>query len=274
MLEAMAKITRPSFCLPEYQDSAYEDRPLPIGEGQTISQPYMVAGDRASRSGLKGEERVLEIGSGSGYQTALLAELAKAIFAIERIQALIHRAEEILQKLGYENISLLRGDGTEGRPGKAPFDGIMVTAGAQIPQTLTSQLAEGGRLVIPVGPRYSQTLYKVTRRGNPSTEEEVTGCVFVPHGRSPIGERRKKKSMASVVIGIDLGGTFIKAALVDLRGRILARMKRPTEAAMGRERVVDNVFSIAQALKAISRSLGGISALGMGIPGAMNSGEG
>ena len=180
VLEAMAKIPRDAFVSPEYQDSAYEDRPLPIGEGQTISQPYMVAVMTQSL-GLKGEERVLEIGTGSGYQTALLAELAKAIFTIERIQALIHRAEESLQKLGYKNIFFLRGDGTEGWPEKAPFDGIMVTAGApEIPQTLTSQLAEGGRLVIPVGPRYSQTLYIVTRKGNQFTEEEVTGCVFVP----------------------------------------------------------------------------------------------
>ena len=180
VLEAMAKIPRHAFVSPEYQASAYEDRPLPIGEGQTISQPYMVAVMTQSL-GLKGEERVLEIGTGSGYQTALLAELANAVFTIERIQALIHRAEEILQKLGYENVFFLRGDGTEGWPEKAPFDGIMVTAGApEIPQTLTSQLAEGGRLVIPVGPRYSQTLYIVTRKGNQFTEEEVTGCVFVP----------------------------------------------------------------------------------------------
>jgi protein-L-isoaspartate(D-aspartate) O-methyltransferase len=180
VLEAMAQIPRHAFVSPEYRDSAYDDRPLPIGEGQTISQPYMVA-VMSQSLGLKGEERVLEIGTGSGYQTALLAELAEAIFTIERIQALIHRAEEILQKLGYENISFLRGDGTEGWPGKAPFDGIIVTAGApEIPQTLTSQLAEGGRLVIPVGPRYSQTLYKVTRKGNEFTEEELTGCVFVP----------------------------------------------------------------------------------------------
>jgi protein-L-isoaspartate(D-aspartate) O-methyltransferase len=180
VLEAMAKIPRDAFVSPEYQASAYEDRPLPIGEGQTISQPYMVAVMTQSL-GLKGEERVLEIGTGSGYQTALLAELAKAIFTIERIQALIHRAEESLQRLGYKNIFFLRGDGTEGWPEKAPFDGIMVTAGApEIPQTLTSQLTDGGRLVIPVGPRYSQTLCQVTRKGNQFTEEEVTGCVFVP----------------------------------------------------------------------------------------------
>jgi protein-L-isoaspartate(D-aspartate) O-methyltransferase len=130
---------------------------------------------------LKGDDRVLEIGTGSGYQTAILAELAKTIFTIERIQELLLRAQKILQELGYENIFFLTGDGTKGWPEKAPFDGIIVTAGApEIPQTLTSQLAEGGRLVIPVGPRYTQTLYKVTRKRNQFTEEDLTGCVFVP----------------------------------------------------------------------------------------------
>jgi protein-L-isoaspartate(D-aspartate) O-methyltransferase len=180
VLEAMAKIPRHAFVSPDYQTAAYEDRPLPIGEGQTISQPYMVAVMTQSLS-LKGEERVLEIGTGSGYQTALLAELAKAIFTIERIRALIQRAEENLEELGYKNILFFCGDGTKGWPEKAPFDGIIVTAGApEIPQPLTSQLADGGRLVIPVGPRYTQTLYVVTRKGTQFTEEEVTGCVFVP----------------------------------------------------------------------------------------------
>jgi len=180
VLEAMARIPRHAFVSAEYQAAAYEDRPLPIGEGQTISQPYMVAVMTQSLD-LKGEERVLEVGTGSGYQTAILAELAKTIFTIERLQALIQRAQKILQELGYENIFFLTGDGTKGWPEKAPFDGIMVTAGApEIPQTLTSQLADGGRLVIPVGPRYTQTLYKVTRKGSRFTEEEITGCVFVP----------------------------------------------------------------------------------------------
>jgi len=180
VLEAMAKIPRHAFVSPDYQTATYEDRPLPIGEGQTISQPYMVAVMTQSL-GLKGEERVLEIGTGSGYQTALLAELAKAVFTVERIRALIQRAEENLEELGYKNILFLCGDGTKGWPEEAPFDGIIVTAGApEIPQTLTSQLADGGRLVIPVGPRYTQTLYEVTRKGSQFVEEEVTGCVFVP----------------------------------------------------------------------------------------------
>jgi protein-L-isoaspartate(D-aspartate) O-methyltransferase len=180
LLAVMANIPRHSFVSSDYQLAAYEDRPLPIGEGQTISQPYMVAVMTQSLE-LKGDERVLEIGTGSGYQTAILAELAKTIFTIERIQKLLLRAQKILQELGYENIFFLTGDGTKGWPEKAPFDGIIVTAGApEIPQTLTSQLAEGGRLVIPVGPRYTQTLYKVTRKRNQFTEEDITGCVFVP----------------------------------------------------------------------------------------------
>jgi protein-L-isoaspartate(D-aspartate) O-methyltransferase len=180
LLAVMANIPRHSFVSSDYQLAAYEDRPLPIGEGQTISQPYMVAVMTQSLE-LKGDERVLEIGTGSGYQTAILAELAKTISTIERIQELLLRAQKILQERGYENIFFLTGDGTKGWPEKAPFDGIIVTAGApEIPQTLTSQLAEGGRLVIPVGPRYTQTLYKVTRKRNQFTEEDITGCVFVP----------------------------------------------------------------------------------------------
>jgi protein-L-isoaspartate(D-aspartate) O-methyltransferase len=180
LLAVMANIPRHSFVSSDYQLAAYEDRPFPIGEGQTISQPYMVAVMTQSLE-LKGDERVLEIGTGSGYQTAILAEMAKTIFTIERIQELLLRAQKILQELGYENIFFLTGDGTKGWPEKAPFDGIIVTAGApEIPQTLTSQLAEGGRLVIPVGPRYTQTLYKVTRKRNQFTEEDLTGCVFVP----------------------------------------------------------------------------------------------
>jgi protein-L-isoaspartate(D-aspartate) O-methyltransferase len=180
VLEAMAKIPRHLFVPGNYQLAAYDDRPLPIGEGQTISQPYMVAVMTQSL-GLKGEERVLEIGTGSGYQAAILAELSKEIFTIERIPLLIERARKVLRELGYTNISYLTGDGSKGWPEKAPFDGIIVTAGApDTPQTLKSQLGEGGRLVIPTGPRYTQTLYKVTRKGDHFIEEDITGCVFVP----------------------------------------------------------------------------------------------
>ena len=180
VLEAMAKIPRHLFVLEDYRDSAYEDRPLPIGEGQTISQPYMVAIMTQSLE-LEGGERVLEIGTGSGYQTAILAELSRQVFTIERIPALTERARKVLGDLGYPNISFRSGDGSRGWPEEAPFDGIMVTAGSpDVPPTLKSQLAEGGRLVIPTGPRFTQTLYKLTREGDRFTEEDVTGCVFVP----------------------------------------------------------------------------------------------
>ncbi len=180
VLEAMAKIPRHLFVLEDYQDSAYEDRPLPIGEGQTISQPYMVAIMTQSLE-LEGRERVLEIGTGSGYQTAVLAELAQKVFTIERIPTLTERARKVLGDLGYSNISFFSGDGSRGWPEEAPFDGIMVTAGSpDVPPTLKSQLPKGGRLVIPTGPRFTQTLYKLTREGDRFTEEEVTGCVFVP----------------------------------------------------------------------------------------------
>lgn len=180
VLEAMRKVPRHAFVPDQYKGAAYEDRPLPIGEGQTISQPFMVAIMTQSLE-LKGGERVLEIGTGSGYQTAILAELAGEVFTIERITPLLQKAQQTLQLLGYQNISFMIGDGTKGWPEKAPFEGIIVTAGApEIPPTLLSQLTEGGRLVIPVGPRYTQTLYKVTRYGGSFREEDITGCVFVP----------------------------------------------------------------------------------------------
>lgn len=180
VIDAMGRIHRHLFVIPEHQAEAYEDRPLPIGEGQTISQPYMVAIMTQSLE-LTGRERVLEVGTGSGYQTAILAELALKVYTIERIPPLMDRAKKILADLGYANIQFRTGDGTRGWPEEAPFEGIIVTAGApEIPRTLTAQLANGGRLVIPVGPRYSQTLYKVTREGNRFHEEDVTGCVFVP----------------------------------------------------------------------------------------------
>jgi protein-L-isoaspartate(D-aspartate) O-methyltransferase len=153
VLEAMAKVPRHLFVPENYRTSAYEDRPLPIGEGQTISQPYMVAVMTQSLD-LKGEERVLEIGTGSGYQAAILSLLCRKVYTVVRIAALMERA---------------------------PFDGIIVTAGApETPKILQSQLAEGGRLVIPTGPRYAQTLYQVTRKGDHFIEEDITGCVFVP----------------------------------------------------------------------------------------------
>ena len=180
VLEAMGRVPRHLFVPRDYQDSAYDDRPLPIGEGQTISQPYMVAIMTQSLE-LKGRERVLEIGTGSGYQAAILAELARELYTVERIPSLTQSARETLQGQAYKNIFFRTADGSKGWPEEAPFDGIMVTAGApEIPQIFKSQLAEGGRLVIPTGPRHTQTLYKLTRRGDQFVEEELTGCVFVP----------------------------------------------------------------------------------------------
>ncbi len=180
VLKAMAKIPRHLFVSPEHRSSAYEDRPLPIGEGQTISQPYMVAVMTQTLE-LKGQERVLEIGTGSGYQTAALAELAGTVYTIERLPELIRHGQKILERLGYQNIIYRTGDGSRGWPEEAPFDGIIVTAGApEAPAVLKEQLAEGGRLVIPIGPRYSQTLYRITRSGDQFTDEDITGCVFVP----------------------------------------------------------------------------------------------
>jgi protein-L-isoaspartate(D-aspartate) O-methyltransferase len=180
VLEAMGKVSRHLFVPGDYQVSAYDDRPLPIGEGQTISQPYMVAVMTQSL-GLKGRERVLEIGTGSGYQAAVLAELCREVYTVERIPSLTRKAQKVLQEQGHMNIFFRTGDGSKGWPEEAPFDGIIVTAGApEIPQTFKSQLAEGGRLVIPTGPRYTQTLFKLTRRGDHFKEEDITGCVFVP----------------------------------------------------------------------------------------------
>ena len=180
VLEAMAKIPRHLFVPEDYQSSAYEDRPLPIGEGQTISQPYMVAIMTQSLE-LKGQEKVLEVGTGSGYQAAILAELARSVYTVERIPSLTQSARKVLDDLGYENILFRTGDGSKGWPEEAPFGGIIVTAGApDIPQTFKDQLTEGGILVIPTGPRYTQTLFKLTREGDQFVEEDVTGCVFVP----------------------------------------------------------------------------------------------
>jgi protein-L-isoaspartate(D-aspartate) O-methyltransferase len=180
VLEAMSKVPRHLFVPEDYQGSAYEDRPLPIGEGQTISQPYMVAIMTQSLE-LKEREKVLEVGTGSGYQAAILAELARTVYTVERIPSLTQRARKVLADLGYENIFFRTADGSKGWPEEAPFDGIIVTAGApDIPQSFKDQLAEGGRLVIPTGPRYTQTLFKLTREGTRFVEEDVTGCVFVP----------------------------------------------------------------------------------------------
>lgn len=180
VINAFRKVPRHKFIPHNLLDSAYADTPLPIGEGQTISQPYMVA-LMTECLGLQGKERVLEIGTGSGYQAAILAELADQVYSIERFQTLSANAEVILKELGYTNIHLKVGDGTLGWQDYAPFDGIIITAGAPtVPQTLTEQLAEGGRLEIPLGSGFSQILNLIKKEAGSIKTEEVCGCVFVP----------------------------------------------------------------------------------------------
>ena len=180
VLEAMRKVPRHKFVPERMRREAYDDHPLPIGEGQTISQPYMVA-IMTELLELRGEEKVLEIGTGSGYQLAILAELAREAFSVERFGPLADQSRTRLRELGYRNIEIRTGDGTLGWPERAPFDGIIVTAGApRIPPPLIEQLSEGGRLVIPVGEERHQELYRVVKEGGGTRKEYFGGCVFVP----------------------------------------------------------------------------------------------
>ncbi|MBI4489138.1 MAG: protein-L-isoaspartate(D-aspartate) O-methyltransferase [Deltaproteobacteria bacterium] len=179
VLQAMRKIPRHLFVESALGDRAYEDGPLPIGEKQTISQPYMVALMTEALE-LTGEERVLEVGTGSGYQTAVLAELSLNVFSIEKIRPLAVRARAILDELGYYNVAIHVGDGTLGWSEHAPFDAIIVTAGSPgLPQPLVEQLSVGGRLVIPLGDEESQALKRIRRTGSGSEEEHLGECRFV-----------------------------------------------------------------------------------------------
>jgi protein-L-isoaspartate(D-aspartate) O-methyltransferase len=160
-------------------DEAYNDHPLPIGHKQTISQPYMVA-LMTDALELTGKDTVLEIGTGSGYQTAILAELSKTVYTIERIEPLLRRSKRLLEELGYTNIRFKVSDGSQGWKEYAPYDAIMVTAGApKIPRPLLDQLSDGGRMVIPMGNRYSQNLMRVKKAKNRFIEENLGGCRFV-----------------------------------------------------------------------------------------------
>jgi len=180
VLEAMLKVPRHLFVPNNLRERAYDDSPLPIGDGQTISQPYMVAW-MTELLGLKGSDRVLEVGTGSGYQAAILCELAQEVFSVEKYPSLASQAEERLRTLGYRNIKVRVGDGTLGWPEEAPFDGIIVTAGSpSVPQPLLEQLADGGRLVIPVGSSGMQMLNLIQRKGNEYLTSEEGTCVFVP----------------------------------------------------------------------------------------------
>jgi len=179
VIAALKKIPRHLFVEEALQGQAYTDHPLPIGEKQTISQPYMVALMTEALQ-LTGKEKVLEIGAGSGYQTAVLAEIAQAVFSIERILALTLRARKLLEDLGYRNAEIKFSDGTQGWVEESPFDGIIVTAGApNVPQPLVDQLAMGGRLVIPVGDAYVQDLLRITKTEEGIRREDLGGCRFV-----------------------------------------------------------------------------------------------
>ncbi len=179
VLEAMQKVRRDLFVEEALVGEAYNDHPLPIGDNQTISQPFIVALMTEALE-LKGNEKVLEIGTGSGYQTAILAELADKVYTVERIRALMVKARTLLADLNYRNILFKAFDGTLGWDEYAPYDAIIVTAGApKIPLPLLDQIGEGGRLVIPIGDRYSQELIKLTKKKDAYIQESLGGCRFV-----------------------------------------------------------------------------------------------
>ena len=179
VLDAMMKVPRHLFVEEGLWHQAYGDFPLPIGEGQTISQPYIVALMTEALQ-LTGDDKVLEIGTGSGYQAAILAELTTHVFSIERISSMASKARKILDQLGYANVLIRVSDGTLGWQEETPFAGIIVTAGSPaIPPTLVDQLEVGGRLVIPVGNEYSQTLLKVIKQEKGYKEKDLGGVRFV-----------------------------------------------------------------------------------------------
>ncbi len=180
VLSAMGDVPREEFVPPEIKPSAYDDGALPIGEGQTISQPVVVA-FMAEALQLTPGDKVLEIGAGSGYGAAILGQLAAEVHTVERIAALADTAKETLRRLGYGNVHVHLADGTLGLPAHAPFDAISVTAAApEVPQPLLDQLADGGRLVIPVGSHSGQSMKRITRRGDRYETEDFGAYAFVP----------------------------------------------------------------------------------------------
>ncbi len=180
VLEAMRTVPRHRFVGPGMEASAYGDHALPIGHGQTISQPYMVA-VMTQELELSGDERVLEIGTGSGYQTAILADLAEQVFSIERVGALAESARRLIEELGVTNVAIRVGDGTIGWTEFAPYDRILITAGApNVPKSLIDQLADPGIMVVPVGTQSFQDLKIVTKEGGGTHTRSAGGCVFVP----------------------------------------------------------------------------------------------
>lgn len=180
VLDAMRKVKRHEFVEPAFRDRAYEDTPLPIEEGQTISQPYMV-GRMTTLLDIQPADRVLEVGTGSGYQTAILAELASKVFSIERHLRLLSRARTILEQQGYRNVVLRHGDGTIGWAEFAPYDKILITAAApSFPRTLFGQLRDGGMMIFPMGEKQSQSLMLVERHGEEAVMHEAGTVSFVP----------------------------------------------------------------------------------------------
>ncbi len=179
VLAAMGKVPRDCFAEKAFEGEAYNDHPLPIGHKQTISQPYIVALMTEALE-LTGEEKVLEIGTGSGYQTAILAELSRRIYTVERIRPMMVKARQVLQELEFNNILFKAFDGTLGWEEFEPYDAIIVTAGSpKIPQPLLDQLADGGRLIIPVGKKHGQDLIKITNKNGNFIKKNLGGCRFV-----------------------------------------------------------------------------------------------
>lgn len=180
VLKAMSHIPRERFVPPQEQRSAYEDMPLPIGYDQTISQPLIIAMMTQALE-LRGNEKVLEIGTGSGYQAAILAELAQTVITVERIHPLAEKAKHTLEDLGYKNIEVYSAGETLGYPDRAPYDAIIVTAAApRVPDELIDQLTIGGRMIIPVGSRYVQELYRIIRGEKKNRVDDLGSCRFVP----------------------------------------------------------------------------------------------
>jgi protein-L-isoaspartate(D-aspartate) O-methyltransferase len=181
VLRAMDAVPREAFVLPEFSDTAYADQAMPIACGQTISQPFVVA-YMTEQLGVKRDHRVLEVGTGSGYQAAILSRLAGEVFTIERYRTLAERARKTLERLGYDNVTVIVGDGLNGVPEHAPYDRIMVTAAAEtIPQALVEQLAEGGVMVLPLGQHDGpQRIVRLTRAGEGVTQQDLLGVRFVP----------------------------------------------------------------------------------------------
>lgn len=180
VLKAMFEVPRHQFVPEIYQEAAYDDRPIVIGDGQTISQPYMVAA-MTEAAGVQPGDKVLEIGTGSGYQAAILAHLGAEVVTMERIPRLAEAARERLSRLGYQSIKVIGEDGSSGYPAQAPYSAIIVTAAAPaVPQVLVGQLTEGGRLVIPVGTLHLQTLQVICRHGDKVSVRHLDPCQFVP----------------------------------------------------------------------------------------------